>query len=149
MVVWPSHTEKLHSSVYAMSGGETLFDFLSFGVSSRRRVLSRIKVNLQLMAGRLAHLSQTCRFDTFDTDGVYVCVFVSVCVCARVRVYPGGPRVCHVTGRVQLRGPQQFEQVAHHNARSAKLCTLTRNDRTFQCKRPKVNTVLHRKLKDT
>lgn len=63
-----------------------MFDFLSFGISSSPNVLSDIKVNLQVMANRLANLSKPERFDSFDTD-LCLCMCVRVCVC----VHPKGP----------------------------------------------------------
>lgn len=59
------------------------------------------------MANRLANLSKPGRFDTFDTD---LCACVCVCI---LRALP----VSHYR-KDAVKGPWQFKQVAHYNARS-------------------------------
>lgn len=96
-----------------VGGKKAIFDFLSFGISSSPDVLSDIKVNLRVMANRLANLSKPGFFDSFDTD-LRVCECASACVCVCVRALPVSRY-----RKDTVEGPLQFKQVARYNARSA------------------------------
>lgn len=96
------------------------------------RCFVRHQNNLQVMVNRLANFSKPGRFDSFDTDlCVYICVCVRACVCILKALPVSRYR------KNTVKGPRQFRQVAHYNAKEREFCTLTRNDRWFQCSEPK------------